>query len=512
VESGTGAFAGHSTTGNEQTRYSVVKPMKRFDDIPTSTDEVSLGENFQRLFEDPMGLFDEQYEIAKKADPENPMFRSEANGMKSVTLFSHELVAQWQKYEMTGQVKRTIPDAFIELIGRPFADMKGPVHLAWRKKAMPAFKPKMIDEFAPFIQDAATSMMLENISKECAEGKSVSFQPMARRFAFEIGMQFIFGTQLSKEERDHLYDLFSLVNAKPSEMFKDLEMKDPESAFSKAIAARKTFNEYLRPRYEEAERLTATNGWEEKYGENSASLLRMMLENDAIFDNGGKGDTEYKVDFLLILVGAAFETSATTLTNLLFTLDRYPEETEKVRKAILNHPELSKQDCSFSNELLKSCTELECFIQECMRTDPLIPVMASREVADENGVEVGGYLMPKGTMFTIPIRWLHQGEGSWTESMEFNPSRFDKSNGATKADRGDLGRYNNIPFATGLHSCLGKHLALLEIRMYTALLLRDWHFEIDRSKLEEEGLVAMKDVSSFFTFYNVHLKSLTRRE
>merc|ERR1711994_1229076 len=177
-----------------------------------------------------------------------------------------------------------------------------------------------------------------------------------------------------------------------------------------------------------------------------------------------------------------------------------------------NHPELSKRDCSFTADLLKSCNELECFVQEVLRTEPLIPVMASREVADENGVEVGGYLMPKGTMFTIPIRWLHQGEGSWTDSMEFKPSRFDKSDGATKADRGDLGRYNNIPFATGLHSCLGKHLALLEIRMYTTMLLRDLDFEIDQIKLEEEGLVNMKDVSKGIPFYNVFLKSLKRKE
>merc|ERR1712156_1320994 len=126
----------------------------------------------------------------------------------------------WQKYEITGQVKRFIPDAFIELIGRPFADMKGPQHLAWRKKAMPAFKPKMIDEFAPFIQDAATNMMLENISKECGDGKSVSFNPLARRFAFEIGMQFIFGPLLDKEERDYLfYGPLSRFFIKPSELF-----------------------------------------------------------------------------------------------------------------------------------------------------------------------------------------------------------------------------------------------------------------------------------------------------
>merc|ERR1719402_664258 len=141
------------------------------------------------------------------------------------------MVAQWQKYEMTGQVKRAMPDFLIDLIGRPFDDMKGPVHLAWRKKAMPAFKPKMIDEFAPFIQNAATNMMLENISKECSDGKSVSFNPLARRFAFEIGMQFIFGPLLDKEERDYLfYDLFNTIFARP-----DSEAKDLESAFAGAI-------------------------------------------------------------------------------------------------------------------------------------------------------------------------------------------------------------------------------------------------------------------------------------
>jgi len=183
-----------------------------------------------------------------------------------------------------------------------------------------------------------------------------------------------------------------------------------------------------------------------------------------------------------------------------------------VRQSILNHHELSKKDCAFSLDLLKSCNELECFIQEIMRIDPIVPVLLSREVTDENGVELGGYHIPKGTSVTIPIRWLHQGEGSWTESVDFNPSRFDKSDGSTKADRGDLGRYNNIPFATGLHACLGKHLALLEIRMYTTLLLRDWDFEIDQTKLEEEGLVSMKDVSQGIPFYNVFLKSLKRKE
>merc|ERR1719189_246942 len=478
---------------DDNVHYSVANSvMKDVDNIPGVWGQDMAPEEMGGLLTDPFAWFNEKYEIAKAVDPESPMFKV-CFGSDALLLLSHDLVSQWQKYELNGQTKRVMPEAVSKLIGPVFHDMAGPKHMAWKKKAMSAFRPKMIDEFAPFIQESATNMMLENVSKKCAEGQSVSFNPLARRFAFEIGMQFIFGPLLDKEERDYLFNLFNTIFSKPSELFKDLEAKDPDSAFSKAIANRKTFGKFLAPRYEEAERLTATDGWEEKYGDDSVSLLRTMLENDAIFDNGGEGDTEYKVD-------------------LLFIFDKYPEETEKVRRAILNHPELSKKDCAFSLDLLKSCNELECFVQEVLRTEPILPFINRRKVMDEDGVDIGGYHIPKGTQLIIPIRWLHQGEGSWAESMEFNPSRFDKSDGSTKADRGDLGRYNNIPFATGLHSCLGKHLALLEIRMYATLLLRDWEFEIDQIRLEEEGLVAMKNVSQGIPFYNVYLKSLRRRE
>merc|ERR1712087_576010 len=126
-----------------------------------------------------------------------------------------------------------------------------------------------------------------------------------------------------------------------------------------------------------------------------------------------------------------------------------------------------------------------------------------RTVGDDNGLEFGGYNLPKDTGLVIPIRWLHQGEGSWTDSMEFKPSRFDKSNGETKADRGDIGRYNAIPFGTGLHKCLGMHLALMELRTYTTLLLRDWEFEFDESKLSAEGTFygkSMQGIPHFNSF------------
>merc|ERR1711993_38178 len=141
----------------------------------------------------------------------------------------------------------------------------------------------------------------------------------------------------------------------------------------------------------------------------------------------------------------------------------------------------------------------------------ILPTMAPRSVQPEEGVVIGGYHLPKGTSVTIPIQYLMTGEGSWTDPLEFRPSRFDKSNGESRADRGSIGSYNHIPFATGMHKCLGMYLAKLELRTYTTLLVRDWEFELDESKLDEEGTVNRMNISMSTPHFNVYLK-LRRRE
>merc|ERR1712113_1150376 len=291
-----------------------------------------------------------------------------------------------------------------------------------------------------------------------------------------------------------------------AEALEDIEAKDPNSVLSKAYKAKEELNAFLKPKYIEAEELTKNNKWDEKYV-NSECVLKGLMENDGIFDNDGEYGLDDKIDFLMILTLAAYETTATSLTNLIYTMWKYPEQTKVLKNAILKDPQLSDPNTVFTMEMLKQCNELNCFIDEFNRKYGIIPSII-RNVGDDNGLEFGGYNLPKDTGLIIPIRWLHQGEGSWTDSMEFKPSRFDKSNGETKADRGDIGRYNKIPFGTGLHKCLGMHLALLEMKIYTILLLRDWQFEIDESKFKEQDGVVVNDmnIQNGIPHFNVYLK------
>ena len=193
---------------------------------------------------------------------------------------------------------------------------------------------------------------------------------------------------------------------------------------------------------------------------------------------------------------------------MVYAAWKHPEEAQKVRDAIMAHPKLSDPDSTMSIDLLKECNELECFVHEAQRHYGIISGF-TRIVNNVDGLDFGGVTIPIGTGLLIPVEWLHHGPGSWTEPMEFKPSRFDKSKGQSKDERGDIGRYNQIPFATGLHRCLGIHLALMELRLYTMLLLRDYEFEVDESKLNAEGTVAGKSMVGF-PHYNVFVK-LSRR-
>ncbi len=72
----------------------------------------------------------------------------------------------------------------------------------------------------------------------------------------------------------------------------------------------------------------------------------------------------------------------------------------------------------------------------------------------------------------------------------------------TECSLGVVVVWTQIPFATGLHKCLGIHLALMELRLYTALLLRDYEFKVDESKFSAEGIFNSKSMVGI-PHYNV---------
>ena len=186
---------------------SSVGTLKSIDDLPGDF-EMHQHEQM-RLFPDATNLFNEKYEIAKKANIQPPMIKMNVFGTPSILLFSHDLIKQYQRYELQGQTQRTLPPLFNQLIGRTVEDMYGRTHLNWRKKAIKSFRPEMVDQYTPFIQKSVNDIVLSGIAEESErKGDYVYFCELAKKFAFQVGIIIIpFATGLHKCLGIHLAKL-----------------------------------------------------------------------------------------------------------------------------------------------------------------------------------------------------------------------------------------------------------------------------------------------------------------
>ena len=117
------------------------------------------------------------------------MIKVNSFGIPTIYLFSHDLVKQYQEYELRGQPQRCFPPILHKLLGKTSEDAYGRVHVEWRKKAIKSFKPEIVNQYTPFIQQAANDIVLSGIAEETQKtGKSIYFCELAKQFAFQIGV------------------------------------------------------------------------------------------------------------------------------------------------------------------------------------------------------------------------------------------------------------------------------------------------------------------------------------
>ena len=89
---------------NLSTRWTVTSSAPTFENMPGDF-EMRMEEQ-SRMAADTVNFFNEKYAVAHQFNPKSPMIKFNAMGIPSVILFSHDLVKDWQAYELAGQTKR----------------------------------------------------------------------------------------------------------------------------------------------------------------------------------------------------------------------------------------------------------------------------------------------------------------------------------------------------------------------------------------------------------------------
>jgi cytochrome P450 len=191
------------------------------------------------------------------------------------------------------------------------------------------------------------------------------------------------------------------------------------------------------------------------------NILSLLLS--AKDSEGNPAFTEDEViGHCAIFFTAGHETSSNALAWTFFLLSQHPHVMEKLRleidRVIGSAPPTIDQ--------LKEMTYLDAIVKESLRLMPPAPLSA-RMVAEP--VELGGYHLPVGTEIVFSAFHTHHDSALYENPHQFIPKRWETINPTA---------YEYIPFSTGIRSCIGMPLALMEIPIIVAMVFQRFRLEL----------------------------------
>jgi cytochrome P450 len=174
-------------------------------------------------------------------------------------------------------------------------------------------------------------------------------------------------------------------------------------------------------------------------------LLDMLL-NSTYEDTGLPMDEDQVIDELIILMFAGHETTANTLSWLLYLIANDTNIQDELIEVTRN---IETMD-SLHNEFIKATAN------EGMRMYPAA-WMTDRVAIEDDVFEEYSY--PKGTIIIPFFFGLHRNKNNWKNESNFLPQRFLDNNTLTKSK-------NFFPFGAGPRMCIGNNFAMAEISFF----------------------------------------------
>ncbi|KAJ5334597.1 L-ornithine-N5-monooxygenase [Penicillium brevicompactum] len=172
----------------------------------------------------------------------------------------------------------------------------------------------------------------------------------------------------------------------------------------------------------------------------------------------GKQPTKAEWDLLTgdaqLIVIAGSDTTASTLSAMIFELVKSPRHIEILRQEVAPYMQASGE---VLNQDITHLEHLNAVINETLRLHPPVPTALQRKTPPE-GITVGETYIPGNTTVICPQYVMGRSEEIYERASEFVPERW--------TTRPEMITENDVfvPFSSGPYGCIGKHLALSIIR------------------------------------------------
>ena len=166
-------------------------------------------------------------------------------------------------------------------------------------------------------------------------------------------------------------------------------------------------------------------------------------------------------DQIVSLIVAGHDTVASALSWSLYWLLEKPDLLEALRAEILS---------ASDSAAIEKAPLLDAVCLEALRLIPTVEIVSRQAMKD---IQIGDYLIPKGTLVSPCVYLLHRNEVLFPKPSEFTPEKFINRQFAP---------HEYIPFGGGLRRCLGANLGILEMKAVLVALLSN--FDIEPQKIE----------------------------
>jgi cytochrome P450 len=338
----------------------------------------------------------------------------------------------------------SFPPSLKTLLGSSVAAQQGSVHQQRRKLLVQAFQPRTLANYIPTMT-SITHKYLDRWEKK----ETIRWYPELRNYTLDIACQLIVGIPSGSQTRfGELFEIWV------KGLF-SVPLKLPGTKFSQALKSRQLL-------LDEIERIVKARQSQENSQENTGSDSLSLLLN-AKDEEGKSLSLDELKDQVLTLLFAGHETLTSAIASFCLVMAQHPAILNRVRA----EQSQFKNDDLLTLEDLKQMEFLDQVLKEVLRA--VSPVGGGFREAIQD-CEFGGYKIPKGSQILYEIGQTHQDSTVYPNPKQFDPERF---NPERKVEP-----FSHVPFGGGIRECLGKEFARLEMKIFAALLVRNYEWEL----------------------------------
>ena len=306
---------------------------------------------------------------------------------------------------------------------------------AFRANAMAHYRQRMAAE-------------MDGLVAELPMGRTFTFYPAIKALTLRVGAAVFMGLPLDDPRTARLNSAFI---AEIAAALSPIRQPLPFTPMARGVAGRRfltrTFRELIAERRE---------------GDGDDFFSQMCRATD---EDGSHWSDEEIVDHFNFLLMAAHDTTASALATLVWALGAHPGWQDRLVAEVDTLP-VGPPDQAALDAMIMT----DRVFREVLRLVPPVPFIPRRAVRDFTWAGVD---FPAGTFVTAMAGATMMSPELYTDPDRFDPDRFSPNRAEDRRHR-----FAWTPFGGGAHKCIGLHFSAMQVKLFTAALLRRARIEL----------------------------------